>query len=86
MTIATVSNKGQITLPAAIRKKAGVGSGTRINVEINNGVIELRPVRSILDIEGIFRDAAIGMGDDYHAIREHAMALEAEEIAREGLE
>lgn len=86
MAFATISNKGQVTLPADIRNKTGMKNGTRVLIEAHQGVIQVRPVHTILDAEGIFRDAAIGMGNDYHAIRERAMALEAAEIAREGLE
>lgn len=52
---ATVTSKGQITIPVEVREALGVDKGTEILfVRLKNGNFELRPVTgSILDLEGI---------------------------------
>ena len=39
-----VTTKGQIVIPAALRKKYGIKKGTRIHVSDDDGQILLRPV------------------------------------------
>jgi len=44
MTTATLSSKGQITIPLRVRKKLGVDAGDRVEfVEIANGQFALVP-------------------------------------------
>ena len=43
-----VTTKGQIVIPAALRKKYGIKKGTRINVSDDDGQILLRPVTAEL--------------------------------------
>lgn len=38
----TVSSKGQITLPAAIRERLGLEPGTRVQFEVREGAVLLR--------------------------------------------
>jgi AbrB family looped-hinge helix DNA binding protein len=38
----TVSSEGQITLPAAIRRKLWLDSGTRVQLEIREGAVVVR--------------------------------------------
>ena len=39
----TVSSKGQMVIPAAIRKELGIGSGTRVEVRVERGRVVLDP-------------------------------------------
>jgi AbrB family looped-hinge helix DNA binding protein len=41
---ATVSNKGQVTLPKAIRDQLGLVEGTRLDLDVVDGTIRARPV------------------------------------------
>ncbi len=45
-----VSSRGQITLPAAVRKRLGIGAGDILILEDLNGEIILRPA-AVLEIE-----------------------------------
>lgn len=45
-----VSNRGQITLPASVRKRLGIGAGDILILEDLNGEIILRPA-AVLEIE-----------------------------------
>jgi AbrB family looped-hinge helix DNA binding protein len=53
--IVTVTSKGHITLPVAVRKRLGLEPGTKVNVVVrDDGRIELTPVKkSITCLKGI---------------------------------
>ena len=46
MPIATVTSKGQITLPIAVRAALGLGAGHQVDFVSRNGSFVLVPVRS----------------------------------------
>jgi AbrB family looped-hinge helix DNA binding protein len=55
MSVLTVSTKGQIVLPAALRRRLGMGAGAKLEVlEDRDGVI-LRVVRTVnaTDLSGL---------------------------------
>jgi AbrB family looped-hinge helix DNA binding protein len=37
MAVATVTSKGQVTLPVEIRRRLGIGAGTRLEFIVKNG-------------------------------------------------
>jgi AbrB family looped-hinge helix DNA binding protein len=57
MATAAVTSKGQITIPAEVRKKLGIKPGDRIRfVEGANGEFVFKPkTASIMDLKGIAR-------------------------------
>ena len=57
-----VSARGQITLPAALRKRLGIDAGDVVIVEDRNGEILLRPA-VVLEIEN-YTEAQIAEWDD----------------------
>jgi antitoxin PrlF len=56
MAAATVTSKGQITIPVEVRKALGVGTGDRIEfIEIDRGRYEIVPATgSIMALKGVF--------------------------------
>ncbi len=44
MTYATVTSKGQIVIPAKVRKKYGIEKGTRLGIEEHGDELILRPI------------------------------------------
>jgi len=46
----TISKKGQITLPANLRKRLGLEAGDTVNAEERNGELVLRP-SAVLEVE-----------------------------------
>ena len=55
MAIATVTSKGQVTIPKEIRRVLKVEAGDRLDfvVDADDRVVVRRPGRSILDLYGI---------------------------------
>jgi AbrB family looped-hinge helix DNA binding protein len=53
---ATVSSKGQITLPIAIRKQLGIELGSQISFEVNaNNQLIIKPEKPISAYYGILK-------------------------------
>jgi len=80
MTSVRVSDKGQVTLPAQVRRQLGIKSKSRLEVEVRDDEIVLHPVKSIMDLAGIFHDAAKGKSTDWDTIRRETMEAVAREI------
>ena len=57
----TVSSRGQITLPAGIRKRLGIGAGGMVVLEERNGEVVLRPA-VVVEIEA-YTDTDIAQWD-----------------------
>jgi len=57
MSTATLTSKGQITIPAQVRAELGVNTGDRIEfVEIGEGQFAIvAATRSVRELDGIFR-------------------------------
>ncbi len=45
-SIATVTSKGQVTIPLEVRRRLGVKEGDRVEFVIEGGVTVIRPVRA----------------------------------------
>jgi AbrB family looped-hinge helix DNA binding protein len=52
MSFATISSKGQITLPARSRKALGLKPHDRVSVDVKNDAIVIRPVGDFFELEG----------------------------------
>lgn len=59
----TATTKGQVVIPASVRRKLGIKTGTRIQVELDeaNGQIILKPITReyIHSLRGKFRGAGL---------------------------
>ena len=60
MSEATVTSKGQVTIPADIRKALGLGAGERVVfTRLDDGTTIMRAkTRSIIELEGLLKGAA----------------------------
>ena len=58
MRIATVSSKGQITLPAEARRKLGIKPHDRVFIRVSGKVIVVEPVGDFFELEGFLGKAA----------------------------
>lgn len=66
MTTATMTSKGQVTIPASIRAVLGLESGSRIEfVEIEKGKFLIVPATSsIHELKGIFKKSDKAVSSD----------------------
>lgn len=53
MPVATMSSKGQVTIPKDVREVLGIGVGDRVSFLVrDDGVVELRP--ETVDLRGLY--------------------------------
>jgi len=78
MATATVTSKGQITIPATVREELGLHAGSRVSfVRTDDGVYELRPQsRSVAVLKGVIapRDEPVSLEEMAAAVRDGAAA------------
>ena len=80
--VARVSNKGQITLSAAARRKLGIAPNSQVEVIVSDEEITIRPLKRVSELAGILnRYAKPGESEDWDAIREQTEKAIAEEVA-----
>ena len=74
MTTATITSKGQITIPASVRQALAVGTGDRVEfVQVEPGqFLFLAATRSVTELKGMF-----GKADRVVSIEEMNRAIEA---------
>lgn len=81
MATATLTSKGQITIPASVRAALGVESGDRLEfIEIASGRYEVTPAtRSVTALKGMFGKTARSVSvDEMNAeIARHGAAAKA---------
>jgi AbrB family looped-hinge helix DNA binding protein len=58
MTEVSVTQKGQVTIPAHLRRKYGIRGGTKVEVTEEDGRITIKRIVGILDLAGAGADAA----------------------------
>ncbi len=79
--ISTISSKGQITIPADVRRHLGVGTSDKISVVITDeGRVELLPVRYTLESVLGSLEAVTDLSLDFK--EEIAAAMEDEAMLR----
>ena len=84
MPTVTISDKGQITLPARVRRQLGLASHGKIDLEVKQGAIILRPARTIRSVRGVFRPLKEGgRAQDWEAVRTQTERRVAKETAGE---
>ena len=64
MKTSRLTVKGQVTLPQELRRRFGLGPGSRVAFEENSDGINVRPVRdTILNWAGSLRSPQAGLSD-----------------------
>jgi AbrB family looped-hinge helix DNA binding protein len=71
--MSTVSSKGQITLPAELRRQLGIKAHDRVMVGMAQGAIVSRPAGSLLELEG-FLGKALPFEEEARALGQAAVA------------
>ena len=82
----TVTSKGQVTIPGAIRRALNIMPRDRIAFDLVDGVVLLRPMKSaVLASYGAVKPLkATGKTIDYRGLRREIEEEIADEAAREG--
>jgi len=83
MTTANVSDKGQITIPARLRKRLGIKPGARVEIEDREDGLLIKPIKSISELSGAFHEYAKGKPTDWETIRAETYRIMAEEYVKE---
>ena len=52
VSITTVTQKGQITIPVAMRNALGIAPFERVQLRMGDGVVEVTPVEDFLSMAG----------------------------------
>lgn len=79
----TLTQKGQVTIPAEIRHRLGLKPKDRVRFEIDGEEVKLKPAPSQL-LAGFGAVAPRNRPEDWRTIREQTEEALAEEVAREG--
>jgi len=81
MSIVKTSAKGQVVIPAEIRRRAGLHSGDKVSVQEQDGVIIITPVaKKVESLKGILKGQP-SLIDALMKTREEERRREAEEAA-----
>ena len=82
MSIATLTSKWQVTIPADIRKKVGLKPRERLSFQVSERGILVRPVRDIMDFYGAGQEA-VDAPVDFDRLREDATEGLAQDVVKE---
>jgi len=74
----TVGPKGQVVIPASMRRQIGLEPGQRVDVRVKDGLLVLRPIPRDL-LEKLHGCLAEGSSLTEALVREHAEELRREE-------
>ena len=78
---ATISSKGQLVLPKAVREKLGVGSGSKIILAERRGHIELQAYGG--DFSRWYGTQQVKGPQDWDAVKQDSRKARAQEVIRE---
>ena len=80
-----VSSKGQVTLPAAVRRKLGITSDSQVELVLKESEITIRPLKRVSELAGVLnRYARKGGTEHWDTIRQQTEAAIAEEVVDAG--
>lgn len=82
--VATVTSKGQLTLPAAVRRQLGIDAGDRVAIVVENGeAASLRRVEhDVRSVRGLIATPPGLESQDLDELIEEAMADHADDMLR----
>lgn len=81
--IARVSNKGQITIAAEVRRKLGIEPNSQVEVIVGENEITIRPMKSVEELAGALKHYAEGLPKlEWSEMRKMAERAAAEEVMR----
>ena len=85
MTQSTITSKGQTTLPAPIRRALHLKAGDKIQYEIQEGSVVIRPHPGVMAVFGALKPSAGKVSVPFKEARRKSRESWVAEAAREGL-
>ncbi len=80
--IIRIGSRGQIVIPAAVRRRLGIRAGDRLTLVQSGDQIVLRRVEgTLLDLRG---SVPVDSAQDFSSIRQQVVAAHAREVAENG--
>lgn len=79
MTTVAISEKGQVTIPIDVRRKAGLKPRSRVEVEYRDGEVILRRTRTVAELAGILKNR-VKPGTTFEDERRSAMQAMVKEV------
>jgi len=80
--IRTVTSKGQVTIPAPIRRLLEVGPGDKIVFRVSGGMVELQPITMTLE-DTFGAVSPLKRPEDFAALRETAIEEHVQKVLAE---
>ena len=85
MSVVTVSAKGQLVIPASVRRLLGIKPGSRVRMTVSDTqdkvILEPLPDDPIIALCGIFKEHHTSLTDALLMDRQEDQALEEEKLA-----
>jgi len=78
--LATITSKGQVTIPKEIRDLLHIQTNDKVDFVVDGNVVRLVPVKTLLDLRGAVRSGGCG---DFTRERERAKAAVAKRVRGE---
>ena len=82
MSIATLTSRWQVTIPAEVRKKLKLKPRERLSFQVSEEGMVVRPVRDLMDFYGAGQDA-VDAPVDFDRLREETTAGLARDADKE---
>ena len=83
MTTSTLTRKGQVTIPKAIRDRLGIREGEKVFFVLRDDEVVLRALRgNILELKGSIKPSA--HPENFEAIRRKVKKVVSAKVARNG--
>ncbi|ADI00991.1 MAG TPA: AbrB/MazE/SpoVT family DNA-binding domain-containing protein [Syntrophothermus lipocalidus] len=82
MSVVKISKKGQVTIPAEIRKVLGAAPGTRLRFVVQGDSVQV--VKADEGIAALRGSVKVSEAQDFLAVRQQVMEEVAREVAGEG--
>lgn len=76
----TITTKGQVTIPKAIRERLGVKAGDKVIFVAEKDKVVLKPARTLLDFKGYFK---VKHAIDFEAARRRVKRARVGKIEKE---
>src|SRR5579884_3000723 len=80
--LSAVTQRGQVTVPAEVRRLLGLRTGDKVAFRIEDGEVRLAPARFTLE-SAYGSVTPLHRPEDFEAIKEQALQVSAEEQVRE---